>query len=223
MPARPEAARECHGRVEHGGMQRSPYIRRPRRETCSLLPPAQARWRVEPPGSTRRLASPMTPHVNVAREPARKQARIESRRADPIFVSESRTVLGCGWSSSGGRTLEDLLRHGALFSANAVIKIGIELCHAVSAVHAAGLLHRDIKAQNVMMADDGRVVLMDFGAGGEFGHDRPTGLAGTPLYLAPELPSGENASVRSDIYSIGVLLYHVLTESYPVAGTARAA
>ena len=82
-------------------------------------------------------------------------------------------------------------------------------------MHDAGLLHRDIKAHNVMLDDDGRVVLMDFGTGRELGDGGPD-MAGTPLYLAPEVFRGQPATVQSDIYSLGVLLYRLLTGSYPV-------
>lgn len=118
-----------------------------------------------------------------------------------------------------GRTLEQTLSDGRTFSAREVAAIGVELCHAVSAVHAAGLLHRDIKAHNVMLTEDGRVVLMDFGTGQDLDEHVGSRLAGTPLYLAPEVLKGEVASVQSDVYSIGVLLFHLLTGSYPV--TAR--
>jgi TolB-like protein/Tfp pilus assembly protein PilF len=116
-----------------------------------------------------------------------------------------------------GRTLEALLRSGHQFSLDDVLAIGRELCRAVTAVHAAGLVHRDIKAQNVMRADDGRVVLMDFGAGRDVLDAGPT-RTGTPLYLAPELFAGQPATVRSDVYSIGVLIYRLLTGGYPVTG-----
>ncbi len=115
-----------------------------------------------------------------------------------------------------GRTLEQMLEQGRAFSEAEVVEIGIELSDAIAAVHDAGLIHRDIKARNVMSADDGRIVLMDFGTGRELGDSTATGLAGTPLYLAPELLSGGEATVRSDLYSVGVLLYHLLTGSYPV-------
>jgi eukaryotic-like serine/threonine-protein kinase len=119
-----------------------------------------------------------------------------------------------------GSTLEQRLDQGHTFSDAEAIHIGLELCRAVSAVHAAGLLHRDIKTHNVMLADDGRVVLMDFGSGREQRNKTGQGLAGTPLYIAPELLRGEPASVRSDIYSLGVLLFHLLTGAYPVKGPA---
>ena len=121
-----------------------------------------------------------------------------------------------------GRTLHQVLAtHGAL-SAREATAIGLDLCLALSAVHRAGLLHRDVKAQNVMREDGGRIVLMDFGAGRENVDDPPSELAGTPLYLAPEIFAGAPATVRSDIYSLGVLLYHLASGSYPVKGRTTA-
>ena len=64
-----------------------------------------------------------------------------------------------------GRTLAEMLEQGDAFSEAETIRVGVELCRAVTAVHDAGLIHRDIKSRNVMLADDGRVVLTDFGAG----------------------------------------------------------
>jgi TolB-like protein/tetratricopeptide (TPR) repeat protein len=121
-----------------------------------------------------------------------------------------------------GRTLGQLAQSTHGLSPREVARIGLELAQAVEAVHGAGLIHGDIKSGNVMLADDGRVVLMDFGTSREV-QDRPGDLAGTPLFLAPELLKGEPATPRSDIYSVGVVLYHLLTGSYPVDGiTARA-
>jgi tetratricopeptide (TPR) repeat protein len=117
-----------------------------------------------------------------------------------------------------GRTLEALLRVQGAFGAREAALIGRELCRALAAVHGAGLVHRDIKAQNVMREAGGRLVLMDFGAG-QVMQDEPRAghrVTGTPLYLAPELLTGSPASVRSDIYSLGVLLYHLVTGGYPV-------
>jgi eukaryotic-like serine/threonine-protein kinase len=121
-----------------------------------------------------------------------------------------------------GDTLEQILDQRKVVSAAEAVGIGLELCRAMSAVHGAGLLHRDIKAHNVMRAEDGRIVLMDFGTGRELEDDASSDLAGTPLYLAPEVLQGQRATVRSDIYSLGVLLYHLVTGSYPVeARTVR--
>jgi serine/threonine-protein kinase len=114
-----------------------------------------------------------------------------------------------------GQTLEQLLQQGRVFDHTAIVRVASDLCRAIAAVHDAGLLHRDVKAHNVMMDNDGRVVLMDFGTGRELG-DCGLDLAGTPLYLAPEVFRGQPATVQSDIYSLGVLLYRLRTRSYPV-------
>lgn len=120
-----------------------------------------------------------------------------------------------------GQTLAARLRQEGPLPVTDVVRIGVSLCEALSAVHAAGLLHRDVKAQNVMVEDDGRVVLMDFGAGrDESTHEAD--MAGTPLYLAPEVFTGRSPSVQSDIYSLGVLLFHLLTTSHPVVADTAA-
>src|SRR5688572_4032082 len=121
-----------------------------------------------------------------------------------------------------GATLEQALLKQGRFSAREAALIGIDLCRALAAIHAAGLIHRDVTPQNVMREDGGRIVLMDLGTGRAI--DAGDGLAwpdvaGTPLYLAPEIFHGSPASVRSDIYSLGVLLYHLVTGSHPVRAT----
>jgi serine/threonine-protein kinase len=119
-----------------------------------------------------------------------------------------------------GRTLEEMLADQTRFTPIEVIRIGLALCSALEAVHASGLIHRDIKAHNVMLADGGRVVLMDFGAGRELTDGSATDVTGTPLYAAPEVLAGHPATVQSDLYGLGVLLFHLLTGSYPVHGRA---
>src|SRR5262245_36476634 len=116
-----------------------------------------------------------------------------------------------------GETLADLVANGRL-SAGEASHIGGEVCLALAAVHHANLVHRDVKAQNVMRASDGgRIILMDFGAGEFIGTRSNSGrVRGTPLYLAPEIFKGADATVASDIYSLGVLLYHLVTGEYPV-------
>jgi len=123
-----------------------------------------------------------------------------------------------------GRTLEAELRDRGAFGIAEATRVGIELCRALSAVHAAGLIHRDVKTQNVMRDAAGRVVLGDFGTGLELDDDEgsETALAGTPVYLAPEVLKGQAASPRSDVYSLGVLLFHLVTDSYPVKGRSVA-
>jgi serine/threonine-protein kinase len=122
-----------------------------------------------------------------------------------------------------GQTLDALIRaHGPMLP-EAVASIGADLCSALSAVHGANLLHRDVKAQNVMRESGGRIVLMDFGAGFDLVQPTRTGdLTGTPLYLAPEIVDGGRATVASDLYAVAVLLFHLLTGDYPTSGRTLA-
>ena len=119
-----------------------------------------------------------------------------------------------------GRTLEAELKDRGPFPASEVVEVGRQLCRALAAVHDAGLVHRDVKAQNALRDSQGRVVLGDFGTGHDIedaGSVLPS-LAGTPAYLAPEIFEGGKASVQSDVYSLGVLLFHLSTGTYPVVG-----
>jgi serine/threonine-protein kinase len=116
-----------------------------------------------------------------------------------------------------GVTLEQLLASNGVFEPKDAARCGVDLCHALRAIHDAGLIHRDVKAQNVVREDGGRIVLMDLGTGRDLARgESAVGVAGTPLYLAPEIFAGGAASPRSDIYSLGVLLYHLVTGEYPV-------
>ena len=117
-----------------------------------------------------------------------------------------------------GETLDQIVGRDGPMTPSQVVTIGMEVCRGVAAVHQAGLVHRDIKAQNVMRQADGRIVLMDFGTGRASDATHTKSITGTPLYLAPEVLVGEAASPSSDIYSVGVLLYYLLTGSFPVAG-----
>ena len=123
-----------------------------------------------------------------------------------------------------GPTLADEVRRRGPLQAGEVARVGVDICRALAAVHDAQLLHRDVKAQNVMRDGSGRLVLGDFGTSLEvdrsLGNDVPA--AGTPLYLAPEVLAGLPPSVASDLYAVGVLLYHLLTGAFPVEGQTLA-
>jgi tRNA A-37 threonylcarbamoyl transferase component Bud32/tetratricopeptide (TPR) repeat protein len=119
-----------------------------------------------------------------------------------------------------GSTLDEELKRSGPLTAEQIVRVGIDVAKALEAVHRAGLLHRDLKTQNVMRDADGRVLLTDFGAGRQLAEPSASingvELAGTPLYLAPEVLEGKPASRASDVYSLGVLLYHMATGSFPV-------
>jgi eukaryotic-like serine/threonine-protein kinase len=173
------------------------------------------------------------------RQAALKLFRPVPDRPDPPSSSEARVLarlrhnnvvtvygvdtldgrLGVWMELIHGRTLEQIVRTDGTLSAAEACLTGIDLCRALSAVHAAGLLHRDIKPQNVVLEAGGRTVLMDFGLAEipvMSGDPSPSGMCGTPAFMAPELLRGEPATVASDIYSLGVLLYFLVSGSVPV-------
>jgi len=160
-----------------------------------------------------------------ALQEARSLAKISHQSVVRVFGAERiGNDVGVSMELVEGRTLDAIVRERGPLSASEAVVIGLELCRALAAVHGAGLLHGDIKAHNVMRADGGRTVLMDFGAGRELSMvpAAPGGdFAGTPIYLAPEVFAGANRTPTSDIYSLGVLLYFLVTGAYPVDGDTR--
>jgi eukaryotic-like serine/threonine-protein kinase len=157
-----------------------------------------------------------------------REGRLLARVRHPNIVvvhscNEVDGRVGLSMELIRGRTLEEELQSRGALSAQEAGFIGLDLCRALAAVHEAGLVHRDVKAQNVMRENGGRIVLMDFGAGADSQGIEPgvTGIVGTPSYLAPEVFAGQRASRASDIYSLGVLLYHLVTGRFPVDGSNR--
>jgi TolB-like protein len=147
---------------------------------------------------------------------ARRMARLRHEHVVQVYGAEEHDGrVGLWMELVRGTSLEQLVRDRGALGANEASLIGLDICAALAAVHGSGLLHRDVKAQNVMREDGGRIVLMDFGTGEDLaGSNR---LVGTPLYLAPEIFNGQKASVQSDIYAVGVLLYYLVTGKFPVS------
>lgn len=124
-----------------------------------------------------------------------------------------------------GRTLAAIVKQDGTMSAHEALVFGEAICRALAAAHRSGLLHRDVKAQNVMRERGGRIVLMDFGLGRDLNDAagaESADLAGTPLYLAPELFTGGRVSVQSDLYSVGVLMFFLVTGTFPIQGATLA-
>ncbi|MBK8321288.1 MAG: serine/threonine protein kinase [Betaproteobacteria bacterium] len=119
-----------------------------------------------------------------------------------------------------GRELRDLIRGGGIPPAEAV-EIAARVAEALAFAHERGVVHRDVKPGNIMVLADGRVKIMDFGIArlDEPGVKTATGLLlGSPRYMAPEQAAGEPFDGRADIFSLGVVLYEMLTGAAPFAG-----
>ncbi len=163
------------------------------------------------------------------------QALAEARRLASLKHANIVTIFGAEiWQGQAGfwmelitgHTLEDLITtHGPLGPHEAA-RIGSDLANALTAIHGAGLVHRDIKPANVMREYGGRTILMDLGTGTALPEIKPESQAlspcGTPMYCAPEVLAGQPAQARTDLYSLGVLLDHLVTGSYPITGHSLA-
>jgi eukaryotic-like serine/threonine-protein kinase len=165
----------------------------------------------------------MPPHTysDVLSE-ARRLARVRHRNVATVYGADrDQHRVGFWMELVHGASLQDVLDRDGAFGARETALIGIELCGALAAVHAAGLLHRDVKAQNVLRETGGRIVLTDFGTGEDAG-TKLRRMAGTPVYLAPEILAGKPATAQTDLYSLGVLLFHMVTREFPIkAGTMQ--
>ncbi len=122
-----------------------------------------------------------------------------------------------------GRTLlQEIEQRGAML-AEIVACVGALLGDALAAAHAAGVIHRDVKPANVLIAPGGRLLLADFGVARLETEDslvtRTGALLGTPAYMSPEQASGDIATARSDLYSLGATLYQLATGALPYAGS----
>ena len=118
-----------------------------------------------------------------------------------------------------GENLASLLRRIGRLPIERALRMARELCAGLGAAHDQGVLHRDLKPANVMVDGLGHVRIMDFGIAVAKSDTGAVGTAGTPTYMAPELFEGGQASVASDIYSLGIVLYEMVTGKLPYSGT----
>ncbi|MGP4033121.1 protein kinase domain-containing protein [Pseudarthrobacter sp. 1C304] len=118
-----------------------------------------------------------------------------------------------------GHTLRDVLKDKGALPPRLALALIDPVVEGLGAAHDAGLIHRDIKPENVLIADDGRIKLGDFGLARAISTSTSTGaLIGTVAYLSPELVLGKQADARSDIYSVGIMLYEMITGRQPFEG-----
>ena len=153
---------------------------------------------------------------------ARLAARIASRHVVPVLeVGESFLVLPF---YPRGSLAQRLREHGKL-GLDQTVRLAAELGRGLDVLHEHGILHRDVKPSNVLLADDGTAALADFGLARASDSTRITHdgqLVGTPHYLAPELIEGAEATRASDLYALGCLLYECVAGEPPFTGSRPA-
>lgn len=125
-----------------------------------------------------------------------------------------------------GRTLREYLDERGRISAAEAIQIGSDIAGALETAHRLGTVHRDIKPANILLANDGRVLVADFGIAKVCDHTDLTNtgvMLGSVKYLAPEQIEGHAVDARTDIYSLGVVLYEAVCGEPPFSGNSPAA
>jgi len=187
-------------------------------------------YRAYDPVLDREIAIKVLPE-NLAREPvyrkrfveeARALAKVEHPNLVRIYaVGQEGPISYYAMELVHGLALRDAIRSRGRFSLREAMAIFEQFLRALVAVHAAGIVHRDVKPGNIMLSTDGRVVLMDFGLARRVERQAltvPGTVVGTPEYMAPEQAKGEPADARADLYSAGVVLYEMLSGAPPYGG-----
>jgi len=159
------------------------------------------------------------------RERLMREARLAGQLSHPNIV----TIYDIGSQENlhyiameflEGQTLEDMIKRKVQFSYKIIASIITQICTALQYAHEQGVVHRDIKPANIMVLPDYTVKVMDFGiARVDSSSMTRTGIAmGTPNYIAPELLQGKSVDRRCDIFSVGVVIYEMLTGRRPFKG-----
>lgn len=172
------------------------------------------------------------PHPDMEAEPVlfdrfKREAEIGERLDHPGVMKviggedHSRVYMVMEWVE--GRLLRQVLHEQKKFPVERALKIAIEICDALDYIHRNGVVHRDLKPENIMLDAEDHIKLIDFGIAGVEGARRLTfaklsQVMGTPDYISPEQVKGKRGDGRSDLYSLGIILYEMLTGKTPFSG-----
>jgi eukaryotic-like serine/threonine-protein kinase len=155
---------------------------------------------------------------------ARLTARLQHPHAVPVFdVVEEQGQLWLIMQFIPSITLAAVLQEVGPLQPDEAAKVGAQVASALAAAHAVGIVHRDVKPGNVLIADDGTALISDFGIAHALGDATLTSsgmIHGTPAYLAPEVARGSEANFASDVFSLGATLYSSM-EGAPPFGTSE--
>lgn len=153
------------------------------------------------------------------------EARAVAQLSDPNVVNvfdqgEDDGAVYLAMEYIHGRTLRDVLHERGRLGADLALEVAESVLSALASAHRAGIVHRDVKPENVLVGNDGRVKVADFGLARatSSGSKTTRGLLGTVSYISPEQALGERATPRSDVYSTGIMLYELLTGKTPHEG-----
>jgi eukaryotic-like serine/threonine-protein kinase len=173
-----------------------------------------------------RQSGTSTREAELANQRALREARLTARLQHPHAVQVFDAVQQDGqlWlimQFIPSITLAAVLEEGGPLQPNEAAKVGAEVASALAAAHAVGIVHRDVKPGNILIAEDGSALISDFGIARALGDATLTSsgmIHGTPAYLAPEVARGSEANFASDVFSLGSTL-HSAVEGHPPFGT----
>ena len=171
------------------------------------------------------------PHPNLEADPVlfdrfQREASIGEKLNHPsvmrVFGPEKRSRIYMVMEWCEGRLLRQIMEEGRIAPDRAT-RIAIGVLEALEYVHANGIVHRDLKPENIMVDEQDRIKLIDFGIAGDSSARRLTyanftAVFGSPNYMSPEQVQGKRGDGRSDLYSLGVILYEMLSGKLPFSG-----